>query len=120
MPTTPQAKIDWTQLPEHAPAPGITGRVQLGTELSVALFQLQAGAVVPRHTHPNEEFGQVLAGALRLEVGTDERDLVEGDSFLIPGDVPHAAVAGPAGCVLLECYAPPRNPFVPTPQGAVS
>jgi hypothetical protein len=33
-------------------------------------------------------------------------------------------VAGPDGCLLLECYAPPRNPFgpqdLPSSQGASS
>lgn len=112
------ASIDWSSLPEHNPIAGITGQVQLGSELSAALFRLSPGAVVPRHHHVNEEFGQVLEGGLELEVATELKQLRVGDSFLIPGDVPHAAVAGPDGCLLLECYAPPRNPFVPQEQGA--
>ena len=114
------ASIDWSSLPEHAPIAGITGHVQLGTELSAALFRLSPGAVVPRHHHVNEEFGQVLEGSLELEVDTVVSQLATGDGFLIPGQVPHAAVAGPGGCLLLECYAPTRNPFVPQDQGASS
>ena len=107
------ASIDWPSLPDHAPIAGITGQVQLGAELSAAMFRLSPGAVVPRHHHVNEEFGQVLEGSLELEVATEVSSLVAGDGFLIPGNVPHAAVAGPDGCLLLECYAPPRNPFLP-------
>jgi quercetin dioxygenase-like cupin family protein len=107
------ASVDWPSLPEYAPIPGIAGQVQLGAQLSAALFRLSPGAVVPRHHHVNEEFGQILEGSLELEVATELSSLVVGDGFLIPGDVPHAAVAGPDGCLLLECYAPPRNPFVP-------
>ena len=114
------AAIDWSSLPEHAPIPGITGHVQLGTELSAALFRLGPDAVVPRHHHVNEEFGQVLEGSLELEVDAQISRLVAGDGFLIPGNVPHGAVAGPEGCLLLECYAPPRNPFVPQDQGVAS
>jgi quercetin dioxygenase-like cupin family protein len=112
------ARIDWSQGPEHAPIAGITGRVHLGRELSAARFQLAPGAAVPRHTHPNEEFGQVLAGTLELEVDGEQSRLVAGDAFLIPGDVPHAALAGPEGCLLLECYAPPRDPFAGPAGGA--
>jgi hypothetical protein len=36
-----------------------------------------------------------------------------GAGFLIPRDITHAARAGQEGCVLLECYAPPRDPFPP-------
>ena len=107
------ASIDWPSLPDHAPIAGITGQVQLGAELSAAMFRLSPGAVVPRHHHVNEEFGQVLEGSLELEVATEVSSLVAGDGFLIPGNVPHAAVAAPDGCLLLECYAPPRNPFLP-------
>lgn len=114
------AFIDWSGLPVHAPVAGITGQVQMGVDLSAALFQLSPGAVVPRHHHVNEEFGRVLAGSLELEVDMVTSHLTAGNSFLIPGDVPHAAVAGPEGCLLLECYAPARNPFVPQDQGASS
>jgi quercetin dioxygenase-like cupin family protein len=114
------ASIHWSSLPVHTPVAGITGQVHMGVDLSVALFQLRPGAVVPRHHHVNEEFGQVLSGSLELEVDTVASRLTAGDGFLIPGNVPHAAVAGPEGCLLLECYAPARNPFVPQPQGASS
>jgi len=114
------ARIRWAQLPAHAPVPGISGSVQLGQELSAALFRLEPAAVVARHYHVNEEFGQVLSGSLELDVDGEISQLAQGDGFLIPGDVPHAAVAGPDGCVLLECYAPPRNPFLPPQAGASS
>jgi quercetin dioxygenase-like cupin family protein len=111
------AQLDWSGLEVYAPLPGITGSVRMGADLSAATFWLEPGAVVPRHHHINEEFGQVISGSLELEVGDEERRLLSvGEAFLIPGDVPHAAAAGPEGCVLLECYSPPRNPFVPQPE----
>ena len=114
------AAIRWDDLTQHAPLPGISGSVQIGAELSAALFRLEPGAVVPLHHHLNEEFGQVLAGSLELQVDTEFSRLVAGDGFLIPGNVPHAAVAGDDGCLLLECYAPPRHPFLPTKTGESS
>jgi quercetin dioxygenase-like cupin family protein len=114
------AVIDWTQLVQHNPLPGVTGSVRLGSQLSAAIFRLEPGAVVPWHHHANEEFGQILSGSLDLEVGAERSALKVGDSFLIAGNVPHAAVAGLEGCLLLECYAPPRNPFVPQESGAFS
>lgn len=107
------AAFRWDDLDQHDPIPGIRGSVRTGAQLSAAIFHLDPGAVVPRHQHVNEEFGQVLSGSLELQVADATSSLVAGEAFLIPGDVFHAAVAGPDGCVLLECYAPPRNPFVP-------
>lgn len=107
------AAFRWPDLAQHDPMPGISGSVRTGAELSAALFHLAPGAVVPRHQHVNEEFGQVLEGSLELEVDSVVSLLAAGEGFLIPGDVPHAAVAGPEGCLLLECYAPARDPFAP-------
>jgi quercetin dioxygenase-like cupin family protein len=112
--------ITWSGLPQQRPVAGISGSVQLGSELSAALFRLEPGAEVPRHTHPNEEFGQVLEGTLELRAGDRTRALAAGDGFLIPGDLPHAATAGADGCLLLECYAPARDPFGGPATGADS
>jgi quercetin dioxygenase-like cupin family protein len=117
---TTTAAFEWDDLTQYAPLPGISGSVRTGEELSAALFRLEAGAVVPRHHHVNEEFGQVISGSLELTVDTEVTMLGAGGSFLIPGNVPHAAVAGAEGCVLLECYAPPRNPFDPGKAGTPS
>lgn len=114
------AAFCWDELTQHAPIPGISGSVRTGAELSAAIFRLEPAAVVPLHHHVNEEFGQVISGSLELRVDDEVSVLEVGEAFLIPGNVPHAAVAGPDGCVLLECYAPPRNPFIPQDAGASS
>jgi quercetin dioxygenase-like cupin family protein len=111
------AAYRWEDLTEHAPIAGIRGSVRSGTQLSSAIFHLDPGAVVPLHRHVAEEFGQVLSGTLELQVADTTSNLAAGEAFLIPGDELHAAVAGPEGCVLLECYAPPRNPFLPQDPG---
>lgn len=109
-------QIAWGQLPQHVPADGISGSVHFGQDLSAAMFRLAPGAVVPLHHHINEEFGQVLGGTLELDVDGEVSRLVAGDGFLIPSEVWHGAVAGPDGCELLECYSPPRNPFITQPE----
>ena len=114
------AAYRWDGLAEHAPIPGIRGSVRSGKRLSAALFHLAPGAVVPPHHHVSEEFGQVLSGSLELTVAGTTSGLVAGEAFLIPGEELHTAVAGPDGCVLLECYAPPRDPFGPQNPGGSS
>jgi quercetin dioxygenase-like cupin family protein len=114
------AAYRWDALDDHAPIPGIHGSVRSGEQLSAAVFHLDPGSVVPEHRHVNEEFGQVLSGSLVLTVDGTTSNLVAGEAFLIPGDELHGAVAGSDGCVLLECYAPPRNPFLPQNPGESS
>lgn len=106
---------------DHAPMlPGIRAALAVGAQLSAASFALDPGAVVPEHSHPNEEFGQVVGGSLELRwtdgQGEHSAVLEAGEAFILPGGVRHAAVAGETGCRLLECYAPPRVPAAPSSE----
>lgn len=104
--------IDWALVADVDLVPSITARSRSGAQLSSTLFTLEPGAVVPEHSHPNEEFGYVIAGGITVWCGDDEFDVGPGGSFLVAADQAHRAVASNAGCELLECYSPPR---VPTP-----
>lgn len=105
---------EWSDVTEARLTPAITARSLAGQQLSVTVFSLQPDAVVPEHAHPNDEFGYVIDGALRVWSGSDVYDVVAGGSFFVARDEPHRAVASARGCQLLECYAPPRVPAPPT------
>lgn len=109
--------VDWAALAAPAPLAGITAAVAQGQRLSAACYTLAAGALVPEHTHDNEEFGQVLRGSLELRWADQTRVLVAGEAFILPAGIPHGARALDEGCELLECYAPPRNPVSSDPTG---
>jgi len=112
--------LRWPELTQTSLLPGISAALSMGSQLSATLFLLEPNAVVPRHRHPNEEFGQIINGSLELTSGTETASLTIGEAFLIPGDLPHSAIAGSEGCTLLECYAPPRNPDPASRTEAVS
>ena len=106
--------LRWPVLDRSALLPGITAAVTQGEQLSAVLYTLEAGAVVPAHSHESEEFGQVIRGSLELDSGGRTTVLTAGEGFLLAGGVRHAARAGENGCELLECYAPPRTPVAPS------
>jgi len=102
--------VRWNALRSPGPVEGVTAAITHGASLSAALYHLEPGTEVPEHAHDNEEFGQVISGSLELRLRDATTLLREGEAFLLPGGVPHGARAGPDGCELLECYAPPRIP----------
>lgn len=112
--------VSWASLPTTAPLPGISAAVALGAQLSAAVFRMDAESVVPVHEHPNEEFGHVLSGSLELRWADQVAVLGAGEAFVVPAGVPHGARALDAGCELLECYAPPRDPTGASSPGATS
>lgn len=88
---------------------GILARVCEGRQMTFAVAELDAGAVAARHQHSNEQVGLVLQGTCDFEVGGERRQLSVGDTYVIPPNVPHEAVAGPLGCVLIDVFAPIRD-----------
>jgi quercetin dioxygenase-like cupin family protein len=63
-----------------------------GREAVTAIAEFQAGATVGRHTHPGEEIGYILEGAIVLEQeGKPAVTLGAGKTFFIPAGTVHNA-----------------------------
>jgi len=91
--------------------PGVVRRTLVsGDGQTLVRFELAEGGVVPEHTHPHEQAGTVITGRVRFRIGGQDAEVVPGDSYLIPGDVPHSAVALEPS-VLIEVFAPVREEF---------
>jgi|SRR5690606_10531352 len=91
--------------------PGVTRRTLVsGDGHTLVRFELAEGGEVPEHTHPHEQAGTVIVGRVRFRIGDREAEVSPGDSYLIPGNVPHAAVALEAS-VLVEVFAPVREEY---------
>jgi quercetin dioxygenase-like cupin family protein len=79
-----------------------------GDRLTMAVVELDANAVSPMHHHENEQLGFVIAGSMVMRIGTEEQELGPGDTYNIPSDVSHDAVAGPDGATVVDVFAPVR------------
>ena len=88
---------------------GIAARVVEGEQLTLAVVELDPGAVAREHSHANEQLGIVLSGAMTFRIGDETRELGPGDLYTIPSNVPHEATAGPDGAVVIDVFAPPRR-----------
>jgi quercetin dioxygenase-like cupin family protein len=93
-------------------APGVTAKIASGEKLMFSLVSLAPGAVVPEHSHPHEQMGMMVSGEMELTVAGEARALTGNDLYLIPGGVPHKAVAGPRGAVALDAFSPPRDEYM--------
>ncbi len=89
--------------------PGVVTRTWWGEQMLISRVMLEPNAIAPLHHHSNEQLGVVISGTLNMEVDGEMRTLLPGDIYLAPGDVPHSAVAGPEGCVVVECFSPLRE-----------
>ena len=91
--------------------PGIELRTFWGDEMLLSVADLEPGAVLAPHSHPNEQAGVVLAGELTLTIDGDVRVLVPGDIYIAEGGVEHSGQAGPDGCRALDIFSPVRDDY---------
>ena len=103
--------LRWDDEPIEQLNETIGRRMLNGEAMTLAQITLAAGAVVPEHAHANEQIATVLSGRLRFVVGGDEREVVPGESVLIPGDVPHR-VDALEDSVVLDAFAPRREDWL--------
>ena len=86
----------------------MTARVINGERMTLAAVDLQPLAVVAEHRHENEQLGFVIQGTMTFTIGGEKLELRAGDTYTIPSNVPHDAVAGPEGCTVVDVFAPVR------------
>jgi quercetin dioxygenase-like cupin family protein len=91
--------------------PGVHRRTMATTdEAMVCEFTLLADAVVPMHSHSNDQVGYVVSGTILLAIGDQERRLSCGESYAIPGGIQHSARAL-VDSVLIDVFSPPRADY---------
>jgi quercetin dioxygenase-like cupin family protein len=104
--------FDLTQQPTREIFPGVTITTAWGEQIMLSFVDFAyAGAEVPTHQHPHEQAGTGLEGEFELTIGNETRVIGRGDSYCIPGGVPHSAksINGPARA--LDIFHPVREDY---------
>jgi quercetin dioxygenase-like cupin family protein len=88
---------------------GVVGRAVHGERVTLSVVELDAGTVIPEHTHENEQVGLVVVGSVVFRVGHERRKLGPGGGWCIIANTPHEVVTGPDGAVVVEAFSPCRD-----------
>jgi len=82
-----------------------------GENATISQLLLKKGAVVPRHSHLNEQYSWIISGALKFIF--DDREILvgAGEILLIPANVAHSAVAL-EDTVDVDIFAPRREDWI--------
>ncbi|MDD5092510.1 MAG: cupin domain-containing protein, partial [Candidatus Wallbacteria bacterium] len=62
-------------------------------KMNVLHWNMQDGAEVKLHQHPEEQFGYVIKGGFRYVMGDNTYEIFAGDSYFVPPNVPHSFIA---------------------------
>src|ERR1044072_3703319 len=95
---------------------GVHGRVLHGGGQTVSAIELDPNTVVPEHSHDQEQLGMCISGSLLFRVDDESRELGPGETWSIPGNVPHEVHGGPAGAVVIDVFPPTRDDWRKAPN----
>ena len=104
----------WEDIPKEALSEGLARRLITGERMMLAHVYLRQGAIVPLHSHENEQLTYILEGGLRFWIGADEAQVVDvmaGEVLHIPSNVPHKAEAL-ADTLDVDIFSPPRQDWL--------
>ena len=89
-----------------------------GGGMMLVQFSFAAGVSAAMHSHPHEQIGYVVSGAIDLIMDGHERAyLSAGSSYYVAPNVRHGVVTHEP-TVLLDCFAPIRADFLAASQAA--
>jgi quercetin dioxygenase-like cupin family protein len=100
---------DLDQIPPIQVFDGVRVRRVEGDLVTLAVVELDPHAVVPEHRHASEQHGMVITGRMDFRVGDERRTLGPGGTWRIRSNVPHEAVAGAEGAVVIDVFSPIRS-----------
>lgn len=83
----------------------------VGEKSMVTKMNYVVGNYATEHTHPHEQCGYVISGRYLITVKDDEFILESGDSYAIPGNVPHSFKVLESGEVI-DVFTPHREDYL--------
>ena len=104
----------WDAMPKEQVTDMIDRRLITCNRMMLAHVYLKQGAIVPRHSHHNEQITYILEGALKFWIGdAGEREVIvrAGEVLTIPSNVPHRAEAL-EDTLDVDIFDPPRQDWL--------
>lgn len=102
---------DMSQGIKRALSEGVDARVFPGDQSMISVVTIAPGHKGKLHSHPQEQWGVLLAGSGIRTQGGERLEVKAGDFWRTPGNVEHTFEAGPDGARVLDVFAPPRDEY---------
>ena len=104
----------WEDMPKEKVSDMLDRRLITGDRIMLTHVYLKKGAIVPQHSHENEQITYILEGGLRFWIGEDESEVIDlnaGDVLHIPSHVKHKAEAL-SDTIDVDIFSPPRQDWL--------
>ena len=102
--------ISLDMLESREVVPGFHGKFVHSDNLTLSNWEIEAGAVLPEHTHPHEQLSQLLEGEFEFTLEGETMILTPGMVVVIPSNARHTAKAL-TPCKVLDVFYPVREEY---------
>jgi quercetin dioxygenase-like cupin family protein len=103
--------FDWNRLEQEQMNERVGRKVIHSAHMTIARLELQKDAVVPEHSHHNEQITMIEKGALKFFMEGKEQIVRAGEVLVIPPHVPHG-VQVMEDSVVVDVFSPPRQDWI--------
>ena len=89
---------------------GYSGKMIHTEKMTIAFWEVEAGAEVPLHSHLHEQVMHVIEGRFEFTLGEVTKEYGPGELVVIPPHKPHS-VKAMSKCKLLDIFCPVREDY---------
>ena len=104
-------RYSWDAVTTEELNPTLTRQMIHTGQMTIARIWLKKGAVVPVHSHINQQVTTLQTGALQCEMGGETIVLRGGEVLVIPPDMPHSFVAL-EDSMAVDLFTPQREDWI--------
>ncbi len=90
--------------------PGYKVRFVHSDNMTLAYWDIDAGAALPLHSHPHEQVANVIEGKFEFTLENETRVIEPGDVVTIPSNVQHSGKAITT-CRIIDVFYPVREDY---------
>ena len=102
---------NWARINEEPLTPAISRQMIHGSSITIARLRAKQGAIVPTHSHVNEQITTMEKGAMLFVTPNGEIVVRAGESLVIPPNVPHS-VQALEDSIALDIFSPVREDWL--------
>ena len=102
--------IELEELGKRDMVPGFKARFIHSPNMTISYWEVEAGAVLPKHSHPHEQVTNVIEGEFEMDLEGKVRLLNSGTVALIPPNAVHTGRAL-SPCRIIDVFYPVREDY---------
>jgi quercetin dioxygenase-like cupin family protein len=97
--------MDWKEI-----VPGFKGRFVHSENMTFVYWDIEAGALLPEHSHPHEQVTSGIEGELDLTVDGEIKKIGPGTVIIVPPNAVHSGKAL-TNCRIIDVFYPVREDY---------